>query len=827
MTKDTENITTAAELRHKVEEQVANPYFKSSVQNEIYTSRILHELQVHQVELEMQNEELHRIIEEKNESELHLRNIISQTPAGYFRIDPEGYFLDVNDAWLRMYCYDSKDEVVGKHFSVMQVDSSSFTALSHLAELQRGRPIPYGEFESRRKDGSVGHHIFSAHPVVRSGTIIGFEWFIIDISRRKKAELSLQRKQEMLERTEKISHIGSWEWEVATDTVTWSGEMFRIVQRDPADGAPSIKEHSKICHPDDFEELKRVVGIALNEGMLYEIELRAIRPDGETRYCLARGFAERTIGGITTRLYGSLQDITERKIIEEQLRKSEKQYRSLFEMMDEGYCVVDLIHDANGKPVDFRFLEINPAFVKQTGLHQALGKTMRQLVPDFEDFWFEIYDEVIRTGESRRFENHTAAMDRFYDVFAFCIGEEGKQRIGILFNDITNRKKAEAEKANLEYRLNQAQKMEAIGQLAGGVAHDFNNKLMAILGNAELAKMDIHDSDMVMNYLNEIRRAAEHSRDITYRLLAFSRQQVVTPQVLDANKIIADALKSLARLIGEHISISFEPCDNLWNILMDPVQLDQVVMNLAINARDAMPDGGSLIIETRNTTCDISSSSSIDAIPGDYVMVTFSDTGTGMDKKTLKHIFEPFFTTKEVGKGTGLGLATIYGIIRQNDGFIDVASNVGYGTEFRLYIPRFSASKTETTKVADTLCTGSCSILLVEDEDAVRSMTSLFLKKIGYTVHEVATPRAALELARDFSIQIDLVLTDFLMPEMNGRVMMEQILELRPQLQCIYASGFTAKHVLLSEEENFIQKPYDFIKLSGYLKRVLGGSEEQ
>ena len=440
-----------------------------------------------------------------------------------------------------------------------------------------------------------------------------------------------------------------------------------------------------------------------------------------------------------------------------------------------------------------------------------------------DGFWIAFNDISIRKQleQSLRQANETLE-----EQVAYRTNELSKS-VTSLEQENTERKKAEAEKANLEYRLNQAQKMEAIGQLAGGVAHDFNNKLMAILGNAELAKMDIHDSDMVMNYLNEIRRAAEHSRDITYRLLAFSRQQVVTPQVLDANKIIADALKSLARLIGEHISISFEPCDNLWNILMDPVQLDQVVMNLAINARDAMPDGGSLIIETRNTTCDISSSSSIDAIPGDYVMVTFSDTGTGMDKKTLKHIFEPFFTTKEVGKGTGLGLATIYGIILQNSGFIDVASNVGYGTEFRIYIPRFSAPKTETAKIADSLYSGSCSILLVEDEDAVRSVTSQFLRKIGYTVHEAATPRAALEFARDFSKQIDLVLTDFVMPEMNGRVMMEQILELRPQLQCIYASGFSTEHVLLSEEAHFIQKPYDFIKLSGYLKRVLGEREEQ
>jgi two-component system, cell cycle sensor histidine kinase and response regulator CckA len=384
------------------------------------------------------------------------------------------------------------------------------------------------------------------------------------------------------------------------------------------------------------------------------------------------------------------------------------------------------------------------------------------------------------------------------------------------------------EKKSVMEQLIQSQKLESIGQLAGGVAHDFNNKLMVILGYAELSKMEIHDTDKILHYLDEIRRAAEQSRDITIRLLAFSRQQVISPQTLEANRVIADTLKSLSRLIGEHISISFEPFDNLWNIQMDPVQLDQVVMNLAINARDAMPDGGSLVIETGNITMDTESCRSIiDAVPGDYVMVTFSDSGTGMDKETLTHIFEPFFTTKEVGKGTGLGLATIHGITRQNNGFIDVTSNVGQGTEFKVYIPRFSEQVKESTATADTISTGSCSILLVEDEDAVRNVISLFLKKTGCTVYEAATPTVALELAADPSIQLDLVLTDYVMPGMNGKVMMERIHELRPQLLCIYASGFSTEQVQLGEDAHFIQKPYDLIKLSGLLKRVVSGREEQ
>ena len=390
------------------------------------------------------------------------------------------------------------------------------------------------------------------------------------------------------------------------------------------------------------------------------------------------------------------------------------------------------------------------------------------------------------------------------------------------------RKQAEEAKMLVEQKLHQSQKMEAIGQLAGGVAHDFNNKLMVILGYAQLSKLNIHDRDKLVNYLDEIVRAAEHSRDITFRLLAFSRQQVVSPLVLDANRTIAEALKSLARLIGEHIAITFDPYDKLWSIRMDPVQLDQVVMNLAVNARDAMPDGGTFAIETRNITLDTDSCSSIsDATPGDYVMISFRDTGTGMNQDTLTHVFEPFFTTKEIGKGTGLGLATIYGIIRQNSGFIEVTSNVGDGTEFNVYIPRFGASKQETFITVDTLPAGSSSLLLVEDDDAVRTVVSLFLEEIGYTVYEAATPAVALELARDLSRPIDLVLTDYVMPGMNGRVMMERILELRPQLRCIYASGFSSEHVQLSKEAYFIQKPYNLTTLGGLLHRVITGCEEQ
>ena len=388
--------------------------------------------------------------------------------------------------------------------------------------------------------------------------------------------------------------------------------------------------------------------------------------------------------------------------------------------------------------------------------------------------------------------------------------------------DITEQKKLEKERTKLEQQLHQYQKMEAIGQLAGGIAHDFNNKLMVIIGNSELAKMDIDDSEKVRQYLSQINQAAEQSRIITSRLLAFSRQQVISPQKLNANLIIADSLKSISRLIGEHISITITSCHDLWSVHIDPIQLDQIVMNLAINARDAMPDGGILSVETRNVSLNQSKGNFvIDYEAGDYVEISFSDTGTGMDKKTLSRIFEPFFTTKDVNKGTGLGLATVYGIISQNKGSIDVTSTPGAGTEFKVYIPRYDEPAKEIITVNDAICAGNCSILLVEDDEPLRLVVASFLRKIGYTVSEAATPTTALELVRDFSIQIDLVLTDYVMPEMNGWALMKKIREIRPNIKCIFSSGYSTDNVLLSEALHsviiFIQKPYDFIKLSAIL----------
>ena len=522
--------------------------------------------------------------------------------------------------------------------------------------------------------------------------------------------------------------------------------------------------------------------------------------------------------GMSTRL-------VRKKHLDEEVRKA---YRIATEGGNEGFYMYEAVRDKSGAIVDFVLVDCNECGAQFYGSVQML-LLQRKLSALYPAAYFKelmpIFREAMVTGFYED-ETRTPCESTLQIEWTKRRLVRSGNGLAVTVQDITEQKNAKSAALVLEQQLQQAQKMEAIGNLAGGVAHDFNNKLMVIMGNAVLARMNIDDRAKVLDNLEEIHRAAEHSRDITTRLLAYSRRQVICPQILKANLVIADTLKSLNRLIGEHIAVTFIPDEALWNIEIDPVQLDQIVMNLAVNARDAMPGGGVFTIRSENITMDsVNRSDNIACVPGEYVCITFSDSGTGMEQETLTHIFEPFFTTKEVGKGTGLGLATIYGIIKQNNGFIDVTSTLGSGTVFRVYLPRYDAPATDTIKADDTRYSCNASILLVEDEDSVRQVTAQFLKIIGYSVHEAASPRKALEVVGNLSIKLDLVLTDFVLPEMNGKVLVERIREIRPDIKYIFASGYSTDHALLVEAAvsggNFIQKPYNLKKLSEQLRRVM------
>jgi len=398
--------------------------------------------------------------------------------------------------------------------------------------------------------------------------------------------------------------------------------------------------------------------------------------------------------------------------------------------------------------------------------------------------------------------------------------------IGVLATgqDVTEREKAEEEKERLQAQLHQAQKMESIGRLAGGIAHDFNNLLTPMIGYAEMALTDLNPADPLYRDFEEIHEAAERAKNLTGQLLAFSRRQMLEMKVVNLNKIIASFKKMLQRIIGEDVAIITSLDPDLVNIKGDPSQIEQVLMNLAVNARDAMPQGGRLTIETANVILDNSYAKGRPGVePGPYAMLAVSDNGVGMDRETSDKIFEPFFTTKAPGKGTGLGLATVYGIVKQHGGNISVYSEPGRGTTFKIYLPE-TKGKVQPERVAEKqpeLAGGKGTILVVEDETAVRKLACNILHSHGYEVLEASSSPDALRLAETHGGPIDLLLTDVVMPRMNGRELYRQIASLRPDVKVLYMSGYIndviAHHGVLDAQIEFLQKPFT---VDGLVRRV-------
>lgn len=436
------------------------------------------------------------------------------------------------------------------------------------------------------------------------------------------------------------------------------------------------------------------------------------------------------------------------------------------------------------------------------------------------------FDRLMESGYDGAFENDivTRTGERRTIAWRNCPIVYGGLHTGILsFGiDVTEHRKADE-------KLRQAARLESVGRLAGGVAHDFNNMLCVILGFTELSLNRSAQDETLRQYLGEIRNAAEHSRDVTSQLLAFARQDLAFPRAVDLNASIAETGKTLELLMGEDTRVIFRAAPDLWKISIDPSQVGRILVNLAMNARDAMTEGGVLVIETANAEIDAEfHGRHPDAFPGRYVKLSVSDNGTGMDQETLSHIFEPFYTTKEVGKGTGLGLATVYGIVSQNDGFIIVQSEPGSGTSFDLYFPRAEDVREELPVSVDPVHRGALSVLLVEDNDMVLRMVKSILDDAGFSVVETPDPEEAILLFSSRSVDFDLVITDVVMPKMNGREMMEKISSMKPGIKALYMSGYSADSIhmrgLDEKGMHFIQKPFDINRFKRKIAEITAGS---
>lgn len=520
-------------------------------------------------------------------------------------------------------------------------------------------------------------------------------------------------------------------------------------------------------------------------------------------------------------LCGSLRTtLLQAEAVGEQLRKSEQEHRSLFDNMREGlaYCAMRF---EDGQPGDFKYLAVNPSFGRLTGLQDVVGRWVSEVIPGIREAdpqLFEIYGRVASSGKPETFEMRVAALAMWFNISVYC---PKPGHFVAVFDVITERKQ-------LEEQLRQAQRMEAMGRLAGGVAHDFNNLLTAISGNLSLAMMNLGEQDGISEYLRDADHASSSAADLTRQLLAFSRKQIVEPRVFDLNDAIRSMHKMLSRVIGDHIDLQARPGSKLAPVKVDPGQFEQVLVNLAINAADAMPDGGKLTLETTNVELDENYCRTHPEVsPGDYVMLAVSDTGCGMSLEVICRCLEPFFTTKPQDKGTGLGLSTVYGIVKQARGSIEIYSEVGRGTTIKIYLPR-AGEKTEQFSVsppARSLSRGTETVLLVEDDPAVRDVALRVLRKFGYHVLHFTDAREALKAARDYPHQIHLLLTDVVMPGMNGRQLAEELLVTRPQLKVLYASGYTENvivhHGALESGIQFIGKPYAAQSLAAKVREVL------
>ncbi len=671
-----------------------------------------------------------------------------------------------------------------------------------------------------------------------TGRVTGLVGIGRDITRRKEREDKNQQLATLVE----SSDDAIVSFDLDRRVTAWNGAAERLYGYTAEEmiGAPT-----SLTIPPELEAEARLVRERVMQGeQVTRYETTRLRKDASRVSVSLTLFATRNVEGAIVGLASVARDITEQKRAEEVLRESERRLTDIFDFLPDATFAID----TGGTVTAW-----NRAIEKMTGWtkEQMLGCRDNDYAipfygerrPILIDLAFYDQEEIAQKYAFVERNGDTCTAEIFAPVLhdgegaylwgvATLLRNEKSVVVGAIesIRDITDRKKAEEEKARLEAWLLQAQKMESVGRLAGGVAHDFNNMLGVILGHTEMALEEVDSTEPLHADLEEIRKAASRSADLTRQLLAFARKQAVAPRVLDLNETIGEMLTMLKRLVGENVHLVWQPKADLWPVMVDRSQIDQLLTNLCVNARDAIVDVGQITIETGNSIIDDAfCADHAGFVPGEYALLAVADDGHGMDKETQSHLFEPFFTTKGIGKGTGLGLATVYGIVKQNYGFINVSSTPGNGSRFTIYMPRYLGNTEQTrgqrAEPSAMAPRGRETILLVEDEPASLRLISKMLEKQGYTVLAAGTPGEAIRMAREHAGEIHLLATDVIMPEMNGRDLARNLLSLFPRLKILFASGYTADVIthqgVLDEGVHFIQKPFSRKKLAEKVREVL------
>jgi PAS domain S-box-containing protein len=673
------------------------------------------------------------------------------------------------------------------------------------------------EYRIRKKDGEIAW-IQSRGQIFcdAAGQVDHVSGVFFDITARKEAEETLYETRNYLENLLEYANAPIIVWD-AESRITRFNHAFENLTGFTANEVVGQKLNLLFPAASREESLSKIASTSSGEHW-ESVEIPILRKDGDIRIALWNSANIHAKDGATlVATIAQGQDITARKAAETIIHQERQRFFSLLDMLPATVCLVapdftvpfanGLFRESFGDPKDHTCHELIHS--RPTPCNECnLGKILETRKPV----------ELERTGSE----------GRTYHVYNYPFADiDGSPMVLKLGMDITERKALEAQ-------LLQAQKMEAVGRLAGGVAHDFNNLLMAIMGYSELIRTSLVEGDPLYKYSEDILKATERAASLTQQLLAFSRRQVTQPQVLNLNRVAADLEKMLRRLIGEHIDLEIIAAPHLEAVKADPGQINQIIMNLAVNARDAMPTGGRLILATDNIEFTASHECRFENIPpGRYVRLTVTDTGSGMDAETLDHIFEPFFTTKEVGKGTGLGLPMVYGIAKQNGGCVDVESRPGQGTTFMIYLPRIEAA-VEASAPRVSLAAkleGSETILVVEDEDALRTLLCRFFRLYGYDVLEARHGGEALLLCERHPGPIHLMITDVVMPQMSGKDLAHRLAPLHPEMAVFFMSGYAGSDLTgygeIESSQYFIPKPFrpmDLVKkVRDFLDASRGG----
>ncbi len=674
-----------------------------------------------------------------------------------------------------------------------------------------------------RKDGSLLPVEIRAR-LLPEGNLL---WIVHDITERKRTEAALHRSEERFRRLAENAQDMICRMSLPEGIYEYvSPAAVSVLGYSPEELYTSPLILKQIIHPDWHAYLAEQWAQMLAGHVPPTYEYQIVHKSGETRWLNQRNILLRDAAGHPIAIEGIVTDITERKRAEEELAKSEDTLRCLFRAVPVGLSIVQnrVLRSVNDRL----------CLILGYSAEQLLGHGTRMFYESEEEYdrvGRTFYNDLWATGSSYIETLHRRSDGSVRDIALFAAPLRPDDRtagVAVATQDITERKRSEEEKTKLQDQLVQAQKMESVGRLAGGIAHDFNNMLGVILGHAELGLLQTKSSHPLHAALSEIQRAAQRSASLTRQLLAFARKQPIVPKALDLNDTMAGMLMMLRRLIGENINLIWKPGADLWHVKMDPSQLDQLLANLCVNARDAIAGVGNIVIETGNATFDETFCADHRGYsPGEFILLSVSDNGCGMDEETLSHIFEPFFTTKNLGQGTGLGLATVYGVVNQNEGFVHVSSKQNMGTTFRIYFPRHAprAERAGADIQAKPAICNHETVLVVEDEPAILQLSKSMLEKLGFQVLIADSPSEAFRRAKEYSGELHLLMTDVLMPEMNGQDLAKHMLTIYPQIKLLFMSGYTneviAHRGILKDGMHFIQKPFSTNDLAAKVREAM------